>query len=491
MKVWNIGPLKKKLAAKARRAYRYSELKKCRDWLKGKTLHWAVYLTVASLLVVGALTLHNYLRSFLFMVSIDGQAVGFVRETEDIEQFISSLLDTNSAIYGMSVVPGEEIAFSWGYHPRKEADADAVREALKQRVSFVAPALMVTVDDRQILPVRDAAAVDQVVQMLCQAFISQQDNVRLLDVSLAEDVAGKPVALHPEEIRTAEEVASLLLAGGRQREVHRVSRGDTLIAIASRHGMRLEELREANPGVQDILQIGQDLELTTPQHMINVTTVEELQAVESIPFPTSYTYNSSMWSVQRRVSVPGVPGKKQVVYHVTRENGVEIAREKVAETVVEEPVTQVIERGTARVPSYGTGRFLWPIPVNVDRGGRITQGFRGFAHRGLDITAAAGSNTPIIASDGGVVVVSEFRWPMGHYIIIYHGAFYTLYLHNRVNLVSAGDVVGKGQTIAYMGNTGRSTGVHLHFEIRRSDGSGVWRFWDQHTPLNPLDFFRP
>ncbi len=232
-------------------------------------------------------------------------------------------------------------------------------------------------------------------------------------------------------------------------------------------------------------------ELSPAVPEVHVITVEEVSQEEQVPFSTSYCWTNNLWNVQSRVVTPGKPGIKQVIYHVTRENGQETDRQRVSETLLEPPTTQVIERGTARVPSYGTGQFMWPIPYSYDRGGRITQGFRGYAHRGIDISSSAGTSTPILAADSGVVVRVGNQGSLGNHLIIYHGSYYTVYLHACRILVTEGTVVNKGQIVAYMGSTGRSTGIHLHFEIRRSDGSGQWSGWDSNPAVNPLDFFHP
>jgi murein DD-endopeptidase MepM/ murein hydrolase activator NlpD len=115
--------------------------------------------------------------------------------------------------------------------------------------------------------------------------------------------------------------------------------------------------------------------------------------------------------------------------------------------------------------SLGKGRFLWPVPHFY----RVSSSFgpRGRRHHdGIDIPAPRG--TPIIAVDNGVVVHSDNTIRgYGNMIVLAHGEdVFTVYAHNRKNLVSKGDKVRRGEVIAHVGNTGRSTGPHLHFEIR-------------------------
>lgn len=125
-------------------------------------------------------------------------------------------------------------------------------------------------------------------------------------------------------------------------------------------------------------------------------------------------------------------------------------------------------RDTYVVEDYrglGTGRFLWPVPHFY----KVSSSFgpRGRKHHdGIDIPAPKG--TPIVAVDTGVVIYSDngIRG-YGNMIVIAHGDdIFTVYAHNKKNKVDKGDKVEKGEVIAQIGNTGRSTGPHLHFEIR-------------------------
>ncbi len=106
------------------------------------------------------------------------------------------------------------------------------------------------------------------------------------------------------------------------------------------------------------------------------------------------------------------------------------------------------------------GYFVRPVA------GIRSQGLHGY--NGVDLAASCGS--PIFASAAGTVIVSKgYGWNggYGNYIVITHAnGAQTLYAHNTINTASAGQYVVQGQTIGAVGSTGRSTGCHLHFEVR-------------------------
>lgn len=111
---------------------------------------------------------------------------------------------------------------------------------------------------------------------------------------------------------------------------------------------------------------------------------------------------------------------------------------------------------------------LWPIKGYVTREFHTTGGDKSEAyHPGIDI--AAKRDTPVQASAEGVVIKSEWDEIYGFVVVLDHGfGLTTLYGHNTRNLVNVGDRVARGQTIAFLGSTGRSTAPHLHFEVRKN-----------------------
>ncbi|HEY6418743.1 MAG TPA: M23 family metallopeptidase [Candidatus Binataceae bacterium] len=124
---------------------------------------------------------------------------------------------------------------------------------------------------------------------------------------------------------------------------------------------------------------------------------------------------------------------------------------------------------TLRYPYSGereSRQFMWPVYQGV-----VSSGFgirNGAMHEGVDIAAPAG--TPVHAVDSGAVIFAGSLHGYGNTVIIRHDDHYaTVYGHNYVNLVHEGDHVARGQTIAEIGRSGRTSGANLHFEVRRDN----------------------
>jgi len=128
--------------------------------------------------------------------------------------------------------------------------------------------------------------------------------------------------------------------------------------------------------------------------------------------------------------------------------------------------------GSASVSS--TGSFVWPVPCSMrvtSRYGTRSDPFTGESayHSGIDIDGFGNDGQPIIAADGGTVITASSNSGYGNYVIIDHGGTKTVYAHMSGFAVGAGQTVAQGQTIGYVGATGRATGTHLHFEVYVGD----------------------
>ena len=150
--------------------------------------------------------------------------------------------------------------------------------------------------------------------------------------------------------------------------------------------------------------------------------------------------------------------------------------------IAEEKKRIIASNGT--VLSYDNGPFKFPLAtytrISEEYGPRIhpTLGVEQF-HNGVDFAAPKG--TAIYAAYDGIVVAATYSTTMGNYVMIDHGdGLYTIYMHASALYVEKDDIVVRGETIAAVGSTGRSTGNHLHFSVRlNGEYTSPWNYLSQ------------
>ncbi len=211
------------------------------------------------------------------------------------------------------------------------------------------------------------------------------------------------------------------------------------------------------------------LELAKDQLQVSIST--DITETSSLDFDTQYEYDDSKSTDFKETKQEGENGEAEITYRVTYTDGEQTDAFETDRKVTKEPKNEIIVIGTSEAPSYeATGSFMWPVPYTHEIVSSC--GYRwGRLHSGIDISDEGIGGQDIVASDGGTVTWAGYDDSgYGNYVIIEHGnGYFSLYGHCSELAVSKGDKVYKGQTVAYVGSTGDSTGDHLHFEIRRSE----------------------
>lgn len=250
-------------------------------------------------------------------------------------------------------------------------------------------------------------------------------------------------------------------------QMHEVARGETPNIIAGQYGISAETLLGGNSWLSqesNQLQVGAQLVILPVDGVLHqVRAGETLESIAELYRVTpqaiiDYAPNNLEFPFYRLVpeSELVIPGASIGQFFFT-------APKSVATNAAGEPQWKV----------FGTGTYIWP-----SNGRCITQFYNGF-HPGLDVSASEGS--PVYASDTGTVTYAAFAagtyYDYGNLIVINHGnGFETFYAHLSSIAVFPGQTVNQGDLIGFTGNTGRSSGPHIHFEIR-----------DRDFRTNPLD----
>lgn len=292
---------------------------------------------------------------------------------------------------------------------------------------------------------------------------------RLESISLRERVAMIETQTSPDQVLTEEEAMSLLATGQTHKVTYTVQEGDTVSSIAESQNVARETIYRNNPNVgEEYLQVGQELDLTETKPLITVKTVEKYTEVVITEPQVEIRYSDEMRAGESKVVREGSQGLKTMSYRLTKDNGMLTKEEFLSQEVVKAAVSKIVIKGTKVVNGEGTGSFVYPVS-----NANLTSGFGsrwGTTHKGIDMTS---SNKTIMASDEGIVEFAGVKNGYGNTIIINHqNGYKTLYGHLSKISVSEGDIVEQGGAIGIMGNTGNSTGTHLHFEIHK-DGSVV------------------
>lgn len=227
---------------------------------------------------------------------------------------------------------------------------------------------------------------------------------------------------------------------------------------AKKYGLDLEDLLEANKKkLTD--PVPEKIYLPASKINLSIEAKEEVQYDLDVSYKTRKIEDHTLAKGKTVLVQAGKKGLERVDAKVVRVNGEKVDHLVQKVELVQAPVDEIIRIGTKE---GATGSFIKPT------NGRLSSPFGprwGSFHRGIDLACPIG--TQVLAADGGVVTRARTNaGSYGNYIDIDHGNGYTTrYAHLSLIEVHVGQKVSQGDPIAKSGNTGRSTGPHLHFEV--------------------------
>lgn len=417
-------------------------------------------------LLVGVGVIAVFASAVDYEYAYNGRALGIVREQRDVLEILEMVSEELSLEYGSNIVinPETDITFKPVISYGKDIDdADTVLKRFTYMGDIQAQAYSIVVDGERIVTVESEKIANDVLEALKKIYTDDSDT-KYEYIGFAEDVKIEPYNTTLANVSSKSAALKKIKSGGQQEVTYTVKSGDTLYGICEELGVTLSELKKMNPKIKETMTLHVGDKFVTQQEipLITVETVEVSVFAEAIEYDTITKKSGSYYEGESVVTQAGKNGKARVTARLTKQNGKTVAREDLSVETIKEPVNKVVVKGTKPVPpKKGTGTFRKPVNTGVYAG----YGMRwGRMHYGLDYAAPTG--TPIYAADGGTVTFAGWSGAYGYTITIDHGANKkTLYAHCSRLFVSAGTKVYKGQHIAAVGSTGRSTGPHCHFEI--------------------------
>lgn len=419
------------------------------------------------------------LEKDVYKLTISGKNSGYISDPALISQCLEEIkTDLTERTGGIEIVIDDEAILTEPVDVDSNKVAFLTEEEISEKILSSnickAKAWAININGANVVAVSTEDEANSILNGVTNKYLSPGSEV--VSVSFKEDVIITKAAVDVADLLTAEDAVNLILTGTKEPKVYTVESGDTIWDIAKANGISPEDLQEANPGFNhDKLKIGQQLNLYQIKPYVTVITKEIVSSNEKINYDTVYEATNTLYKGEIKVKTAGVYGVREIRSEVIKENGVLVSSAELESVVTKEPQAQVALKGTKSIATFtGSGTLSSPmgrIEVSSAFGSR-----GGGRHTGVDLRNPKG--TPIRAADDGVVTFAGYSGSYGNIVKLSHGnGLETWYAHCNTMSVSVGQVVKKGDTIATVGITGRATGYHLHFEVRKN---GV--------PQNPMNY---
>ncbi|CAH2215376.1 peptidoglycan DD-metalloendopeptidase family protein [Tepidibacter aestuarii] len=417
-----------------------------------------------------------YFATLSYEVSIDGKNVGIVERKKDVYELIKKKkLDIKNE-FEKDVKIDQEIVFTKSRVGKdKITSPEQFKENLNAVIDLTIQACAVNINGKDIVYVKDKKSAENVLNRVKDEHKEGIEGIKEINFVEKVDLIEKDIKI--SKLKNEESAYEYLLTGTDDVQKYTVKDGDNLWNISRKYNLSMDDIEKANPEIDiEKLDIDQEINITVPKSYLSVKVTNVASYDERIPYKIIYEETESLYKGDKKIKTEGKEGSRKVVAEVTRINGQIDSKNILEEEIVEEVQDKIVLKGTKKKPTYiASGAFSNPTR------GSLSSSFGrrwGKNHTGIDIAAPKG--TPIKASDGGTVVFSGTQNGYGKLIIIDHkNGYKTYYGHCSSLIAKRGQKVAKGDVIAKVGSTGRSTGNHLHFEVRKNN-----------VPINPTKYVK-
>ena len=432
-----------------------------------------------------------------YQVYLNEKVIGVINSKEELEEYIDKQGEHIKKKFNVDTVyapDGLEIKKLTTYNKQTD-DVSKIYNIIQEEEPFTIKGYQFSIiedDDKQNIYTLNQDIFDDAVEEVIKIFVGEEEYENYLEdtqpeiettgtiienVYVDEDITIKEKQIPVDEkiYSSSDELAQYLLFGDEiKRSKYIIRDGDTINQIAFNNQISVEEFLISNPDINsssDLLFAGQEVNIVQTNPQINVI-VEEYVVQDIVSqYRTEEQFDSSRLEGDDEVIQQGSNGLERVTQNVKLANREILYVDPVSKEELEPTVNEIVVRGSKIIPTVGSlTNWAWPTnsgyTISSDYGYRIDpiRGTR-LLHDGLDISGT-GHGSPVYSANNGVVVQLGYHYMNGNYIVVNHNnGYYTMYAHLSGFNTTNGATVAKGQVIGFVGNTGYSTGPHLHFGV--------------------------
>ncbi len=379
-------------------------------------------------------------------------------EITSIDDIYSKIVKMKSfTVKGYQFTIRNEDNIKYIYTINKDVFEQAVRELI---------ATYVGKDDYEAYLEDNQIKIETVGSLIENVYIQEEINVKETQIPTSEKI-----------YTDYNDLAQFLLYGNDPvTKTYTVKEGEMIKDIAFNNKISNQEFLISNPKYVDensLIAVGTEVLIKETNPQLKVVIEKYIVEDKENDFKTVYQYDDTQYIGYEKVVQEGENGLERISQKQKIVNGNIEFVEPIGKETLKPSVDKVVIKGDKYVPNVGDlSNWGWPSEsgwtITDDYAWRIhpITGERKF-HQAIDI-AGTGYNSAIYAANNGTVIVKEYHYSYGNYIVINHNnGYYTLYAHMNkfMDGIEVGSTVARGQQIGYVGSTGYSTGPHIHFEV--------------------------
>lgn len=462
------------------------------------------FLTVILILLLASVTAffgfsskRNSQPNTYYQVTLDGELIGIINSKKALEKYISSTEKYIKEKYDIDEVyapNGLEIKKIVSFE-EEIMTVSEIYNLIQDKKPFTVKGYQITIysdDSNQKVYVLDESIYKESLENSIKTFVGTDSYNAYRDGSQAKingvgsyinniyienemTIKETNIPVTEKIYTTSEELTKYLLFGTtEQQKKYTVELGDTIEQVAFDNEISVEELLISNPQFKNssaLLYPGLEITIGILDPQIKITVEQEVVEEQVSNYKTIEEVDETLSYGINKVKQEGENGLLRIKQNVKITNGTTVYVKQISKEELKPTVDKIVIRGGKRTYGVAGGTWLWP----TDSGWTITSNYgyrinpvtgRRELHGALDI-AGTGYGSNIYASNGGNVYKISYDSINGNHVVINHNnGYYTQYNHmSKIESLTVGQTVEKGQIIGYVGMTGQATGPHLHFAV--------------------------
>ena len=405
----------------------------------------------------------------VYEYAYNGKVLGYVDSQEDVTDILDitgeKLSEARENEKEVKFEANENITFNLVDGREKSTDdSDTAVNKLIYMTDIETEAFGIYDGGNLVTIVESKVAAEKLLGQAMNILSTPDTGMELLEAEFSNSLDIQPINVLLFSVQSNNKAKKQMTKGGEAEFYHIVEEGESLDSLETTFGVNAANIYDGeNKEAVSFVEQGDKVCIRKDIKPVSIKMVESGKMREKIEYETIKKKSKEYYKGDTHVEQKGIDGIQIFEGTLTKVGGEITDRKTDNIEIIREKQDKIILIGTAKRPKTApTGTFAMPVKSYVlssyfgPRWGRM--------HTGIDMANSMG--TPIYASDGGTVIRAEDYGGYGLCIDIDHeNGRVTRYGHCSALLVNAGDKVYQGQNIALMGNTGRSFGSHLHFEI--------------------------